>query len=146
MALGKKILKLREAKGLTQDALAKLTGWSEDTPNIGVSQGAISALEKRDSESSKHATALAKALGVSIDALLSDSPPANTASDNVATYNARDPVLDDLDALEPEDADVWRAQIRAAAIKARKKKSEEENMKDREKIASDPPRDGRRVA
>ncbi|MFA6121899.1 MAG: helix-turn-helix transcriptional regulator [Sideroxydans sp.] len=145
MALGKKILKLREAKGLTQDALAKLTGWSEDTPNIGVSQGAISALEKRDSESSKHATAIAKALGVSIDALLSDAPTANKVSDNVATYNARDPVLDDLDALEPEDADVWRAQIRAAAIKARK--ITEGKMKDQEKKRTlDPPTDKRHAA
>lgn len=32
----------------------------------------------------------------------------------------RDPVLDDLAALLPEDADVWRAQIRAAATKARR--------------------------
>lgn len=145
MALGKKILKLREAKGLTQDALAKLTGWSEDTPSIGVSQGAISALEKRDSESSKHATAIAKALGVSIDALLSDAPTPNKVSDNVATYNTRDPVLDDLDALEPEDADVWRAQIRAAAIKARK--VTEGKMKDQEKQQTlDPPTDKRHAA
>jgi hypothetical protein len=32
----------------------------------------------------------------------------------------RDPVLEDLAALLPEDADVWRAQIRAAATKARR--------------------------
>ena len=34
----------------------------------------------------------------------------------------RDPVLDDLGVLEPEDADVWRAQIRAAATKVRRAK------------------------
>lgn len=34
----------------------------------------------------------------------------------------RDPVLDDLAVLEPEDADVWRAQIRAAAIKVKRER------------------------
>lgn len=34
----------------------------------------------------------------------------------------RDPVLDDLAVLEPEDADVWRAQIRAAAIKLKRER------------------------
>jgi transcriptional regulator with XRE-family HTH domain len=59
MALGKKIRELREAKGLSQDDLSQLT-FGE------VSQGAISALEKRDSTTSKHTSALAKALQVSL--------------------------------------------------------------------------------
>lgn len=59
MALGKRIRELREAKGLSQDELAQLT-------NGLVSQGAISALEKRDSTTSKHTSALAKALKVSL--------------------------------------------------------------------------------
>ncbi|TRZ57347.1 MAG: hypothetical protein D4S02_13790 [Rhodocyclaceae bacterium] len=36
-----------------------------------------------------------------------------------------DPVLDDLNVLEPEDADVWRAQIRAAATKIKREKSKQ---------------------
>jgi transcriptional regulator with XRE-family HTH domain len=62
MALGKRIKELRESKGLSQDALANLT-------NGAVSQGAISALEKRDSQSSRHTPALAAALGVSANEL-----------------------------------------------------------------------------
>ncbi len=58
MALGKRIKALRESKGLSQEALSKLT-------NGNVSQGAISALEKRDSESSRYTSSLAAALGVS---------------------------------------------------------------------------------
>ena len=38
---------------------------------------------------------------------------------------AGDPVLDDLNVLEPEDADVWRAQIRAAATKVKREKSKQ---------------------
>ena len=42
-------------------------------------------------------------------------------ADNAAALH--DPVLDDLAALDPEDADVWRAQIRAAATKVRREKA-----------------------
>jgi transcriptional regulator with XRE-family HTH domain len=62
MALGKRIKTFRESKGLSQEALAELT-------NGAVSQGAISALEKRDSQSSRFALELAKALGVSVNDL-----------------------------------------------------------------------------
>lgn len=62
MALGKKIKELREAKNLSQEELSALTKGE-------VSQGAISALEKRDSTTSKHGPALAKALGVPISEL-----------------------------------------------------------------------------
>ncbi|WP_420997614.1 XRE family transcriptional regulator [Cupriavidus sp. 30B13] len=57
MALGKNVKRLREAKGLTQEQLSTLTGGN-------VSQGAIAALEKRDSLSSRFASALAVALEV----------------------------------------------------------------------------------
>lgn len=43
-----------------------------------------------------------------------------TRETSTITTRARDPILDDLHALLPEDADVWRAKIRAAAIKARR--------------------------
>lgn len=66
MALGKTIKALRERKGLSQDDLSELTGWV-------VSQGAISALEKRDSSSSKFAAPIAAALNVSVHELLTGS-------------------------------------------------------------------------
>jgi len=55
-----------------------------------------------------------------------------------------DTVLADLAALEPEDADVWRAEIRRAAIKARKEKQE----RDQERAArsTDPPLERRHTA
>ena len=45
------------------------------------------------------------------------------AADNATALH--DPVLDDLAELEPEDADVWRAQIRAAATKVRRAKTKQ---------------------
>lgn len=62
MALGKKIKALREQLNLSQDELSALTDGV-------VSQGAISAIEKRDSTTSKHTPALAKALGVDVNQL-----------------------------------------------------------------------------
>lgn len=69
----------------------------------------------------------------------------NQVKQSIEKYNTRDPILDDLDALPPEDADVWRAQIRAAAIKARQLKQEK---RDRELAAKalDPPIDVKRTA
>lgn len=64
MALGKNIMELRVKKGLSQDGLSELT-------NGVVSQGTISALEKRDSKSSEFAEVLADALGVPVSELLS---------------------------------------------------------------------------
>ena len=66
MALGKNVKTIREAKGISQDYLSELTGRV-------VSQGAIAALEKRDSKSSRYAGALAKALGVPLSVLLDES-------------------------------------------------------------------------
>lgn len=63
MALGNNLKKLREDRGLSQDELSTLT-------NGAVSQGTISALEKRDSASSEFAVALAAALKVSVNELL----------------------------------------------------------------------------
>lgn len=63
MALGKTIKKLREKQGLSQDDLSRLT-------NGVVSQGTISALEKRDSSSSEFVIPLAKALKVTVQELL----------------------------------------------------------------------------
>lgn len=62
MALGKNIQARRKHLKISQEALSELTGGK-------VSQGAISALEKRDSSSSEHAPLIAKALGISLDEL-----------------------------------------------------------------------------
>lgn len=70
MALGQNIKRLREAQKLTQEQLAAKAGGK-------VTQGIVAALEKRDSETSKHAARIAVALGVSLDALLTgDTNPA----------------------------------------------------------------------
>lgn len=63
MALGKNIKEQRLKKGLSQDDLSALTGGK-------VSQGAISALEKRDSSSSEYTVQLAQALDVTVNELL----------------------------------------------------------------------------
>ena len=91
---------------MSQEELSRLTGGL-------VSQGAISSLEKRDSSSSEFTVPLATALGVPVNELL-------TGQKESGAIFVRAPVLDDLDALLPEDADVWRGQIRAAAVKARR--------------------------
>lgn len=67
MALGKNVQKYRLNRELSQEALSLLT-------NGVVSQGVISALEKRDSTSSKYLAHLAKAFKVSESELLSGEP------------------------------------------------------------------------
>lgn len=61
MALGKNVKKRREALGLTQEELADA---------IGKSQSVISSLEGRDSRSSSHIYAIAKALRTTADELM----------------------------------------------------------------------------
>ena len=81
MALGKRIKALREARKLSQFELSELTGGV-------VSQGAISALEKRDSTASRFAEVLAKALNVSIADLFDQN--LNLLKQEVAQYNIKD--------------------------------------------------------
>ncbi|MDS1141739.1 helix-turn-helix transcriptional regulator [Pusillimonas sp. SM2304] len=64
MSLGKQVKYYRERLGLTLEEL-------ED--RSGVAVGTISALEVRDSSRSKYASALAKALGLTLEQLLDDS-------------------------------------------------------------------------
>lgn len=68
MTLGKNIKKLRELKKITQQELSDLTGGL-------VSQGAIAALEKRESRSSSFTGIIAKALGVSVQQLTDGGIP-----------------------------------------------------------------------
>lgn len=63
MSLGKNVRKLREARGWEQKDLALASG---------VSNGTISAIEVRDSKRSAVAPALARALGVPLEQLMSD--------------------------------------------------------------------------
>jgi transcriptional regulator with XRE-family HTH domain len=63
MALGSQIKKYRKAAGLTYAGLEDLSG---------VGTGSINAVEKRGSETSKHALALAKAMGLTLDQLLDE--------------------------------------------------------------------------
>ncbi len=58
---GKKIAALRKRKDVSQNWLGK---------NIGVTQGAISKIERGDTELSKYTTAIAKLLGVTAESLL----------------------------------------------------------------------------
>lgn len=64
MGLGKQIRHYRTARALTLDALAERSG---------VDVGTISALEMRDSQRSKFAVAIARALGLTVDQLLDES-------------------------------------------------------------------------
>lgn len=72
MALGKNVKKYRIAAELTQTQLADAAG---------MDQQALAALERRDSSSSKFTTALAAALGKSVDDLLGN----NEGNDSVRT-------------------------------------------------------------
>lgn len=81
MALGKRIKALREARNLSQLELSELTGGV-------VSQGAISALEKRDSTASRFAEVLAKSLNVSIVDLFNENP--TTLKQDVMQYESQD--------------------------------------------------------
>lgn len=64
MSLGENVRRLREGQGLTLDQVAERSG---------VEVGTINALENRKSTRSKFAPQLAKAFGVSLEALMGDS-------------------------------------------------------------------------
>lgn len=70
MALGNNIRDLRNAQGLTLEQLSELS-------NVEV--GTISALENRDSKRTQYASAIARALGVSVEQL-EQSPPSSEAN------------------------------------------------------------------
>lgn len=96
MPFGSQIKKYRKAAGLTYAELEELSG---------VGTGSINAAEKRNSETSKHAQALAKAVGLTLDQLLDESTDysdhvrqhveqlrqSNTAPSNVVMSRVADP-------------------------------------------------------
>lgn len=71
MTLGRNVAAMRKELGLTLDALSLRSG---------VETGVIHALEARGSTKSKHAPALAAALGVTLDQLLGAQTPTPGAS------------------------------------------------------------------
>jgi len=87
MALGKNIRAFRTARGLSQEALSRLTGGV-------VSQGAISALEKRDSSASEFTQQIADALGVSMRELITGKQ--DSVNELTKIYNSLD---DDMQKL-----------------------------------------------
>jgi transcriptional regulator with XRE-family HTH domain len=133
MALGKKIREIREQKGLSQDQLSVLTGWTEENPNIGVSQGAISALEKRDSESSKHAPALAAALGVDLNNILIDDYWKKSNNLQSPKKEITDSIVEDiaeLKRLSPRMAEAFRLDLKSAIQKELAKKESTKDERD----------------
>jgi phage repressor protein C with HTH and peptisase S24 domain len=110
MALGENLKRIREAQGLTQYEL------SEKTNNV-VSQGAISALEKRDSETSRFSAQLAEALGVSINELLGINYTTNEESihlrANQSTGNYKVESISLVD--NPEYPSIRRVNLRLSA-------------------------------
>lgn len=114
MALGKKIKALREDREWSQEELAEKAGGHP------ITQGVISALEKRDSKKSSYAPQLAAALGVDLDELLSKSEIAldKKIKPNTTEINVFDsvPVVswvtagnfeDVADPYEPGSSDTW---------------------------------------
>lgn len=115
MALGASIRKHRERLGWTLEALSERSG---------VDIGTISALETRDSRRTQYAQALARALGLTVDQLYGAHPSNEGTVPVMEAISKEDrALLDDLAVLLPEDAEVWRAQIRAAAVKVRRLKT-----------------------
>lgn len=73
MPLGSQIKHHRLRLGLTLEQLSSLSG---------VELGTISALEVRDSSRSKFASAIARALGMSVEELEGGAPPAKSSAAN----------------------------------------------------------------
>lgn len=155
MALGQHIKQFREARRLSQDALSRRTGYDETTKK-GVSQGAISALEKRDSKASRHTTEIAKALGVDPNDLIAGNDNYSVlhshninlkASEKPTLIEMQQQIIDHLAELHTDDMDVWFATIRAAANKVRRQRVMERGEKDHgHDSAHDPPIGSRRTA
>lgn len=124
---GRRLFAARSDAGLSQEEVVKSVGMSQSTLSEAEISGKRSGFTSQLAALYKvHPTWLATGKGrKEVDAQLS-APPEPPA---------RDPILDDLDALEPDDADVFRNQlaevearlarikseIRAAANKARKR-------------------------
>jgi len=98
---------------------------------------------------SKEVLNIAKALGCNPYWLRDGAgdmvPTGHKAAQPDARYVVPDPILDDLNSLETEDAEAWRARIRAAAVRARKEKQEKSDRRTATGLG-DPPSESRRTA
>lgn len=150
-----RLKELRASLDLTQAELAKRAHLKN--------QSIIGALESGARKKSSHIPAIAKALGVEALWLAEGKGPQKTGTtqsaqevrEPVAPY-VKDPILDDLAVLEPEEAESYRlkiesleaaiksvrADIRAAAAKARRQQEDREMPQG----TLDPPLDLRRTA
>lgn len=114
MPLGTQIYKYRTAAGLTYAGLEELSG---------VGTGSINAVEKRGSETSKHAPALAKAMGLTLDQLLDE---ATDYSDHVRQHveqlrkgeDAHPPNVVMARAADPWPVSYWPFHVSRDRVKA----------------------------
>lgn len=110
--IGDRIRRARKERGLTQNELAK---------QAKVLQSTIADLERGHTEKSTSLVEIADVLGVSALWLTTGKEDVCSAWPHKLPADLQ-AVFDDLLTLPPEDADVWKAQLRAAAIKVRQEK------------------------
>jgi len=96
MALGKRVREARERSGLTQEELAR---------KVGMTQAAIHALEKRDSQGSRKIAELAKALGVDMGWLANGVREAMATREPASSYHSRPNELKWAGQMEVWDSD-----------------------------------------
>lgn len=112
MALKDRIKHARTEAGLSQSALARA---------CKVDPSAINKLESGETKALSSALLLKLAATLSVDSnWIATGKHSQSVPKIVAPVVEQDPVLADLAALDPDDAALWRAQIRVAANKARK--------------------------
>lgn len=99
MAFGHRVRNIRSEKGMTQQELADI---------VGVNQPVIGSIESRDSQTSKHASKIAQALGVSLDWLLtgSDGNEGTQVNDDKQHYKIGLSVWDDDTPTCSDDIDL----------------------------------------
>jgi transcriptional regulator with XRE-family HTH domain len=96
MALGKRIKLARERKGLTQAEVAY---------RAGIRTSTVTALEKRDSEASRHTAALARALEVrTIWLMMGEGPMELDDLDDIGTGLSRAELIQTISAAYQEIA------------------------------------------
>ena len=117
-----------------------LIEWMESNPSLdtlkkvavrsGVGFGTVQRIKNGEGNPTrKSLEGIAKAFGRTAEDLLRDSSVVLASTEAAGTVGsitpATDPVLTDLATLDPEDANVWRAQICAAATKVRRQRAAE---------------------
>lgn len=144
--MGKRIEAELIERGLERSVLYDLVSGLED--------GTLSAIIKRDSKSSKFAPAIAEALNVELHWLLTGQGIKFRGKPQPLLLAPPDPVLADLSALEPEQAEMWKDRLDEALARVKRIKSEiraaakahqqQERDHSAAKHGDDPPEKGRR--